>query len=213
MKLLAIDVGNSRVHAALFQNGRRVRLIKGPPWPEADVVAAATVKPSTSLPRGTKLLTRDFPPLVRNKTRQPDTVGPDRLAAASAAYADAKGECVAVTVGTAITVSIVNGKGDFVGGLISPGLRIQAQALHKETELLPMVTPRRAKSMVGKSTPAAIEAGISHAVEGLLRQVRREVGRAPIYGSGGDGALFRDLFDHWRPHLVLEGVDLSYRHA
>ena len=213
MKLLAIDVGNSRAHAALFQNGRRLRLIEGPPWPKADIIAAATVRPSYSLPKGTKILTRDFPPLVRNRTRKPDTVGPDRLAAASAAYADAKRSCVAVTIGTAITVSVVNGKGDFVGGLISPGLRLQAGVLHEETELLPQVEPRRAKSVVGKSTPAAIEAGISFAVEGLLREVRREVGKVPIYGSGGDGILFRDLFDHWRPHLVLEGIDCSYRHA
>ena len=133
--------------------------------------------------------------------------------AASSAFFQAKGACVAVTVGTAITVSVVNRKGEFVGGLISPGLRLQAKALHQNTALLPEVTPRRMRTVIGKNTPAAIQAGISHAVEGILHEVRRETGKIPIYGSGGDGALFRDLFDHWRPHLVLEGIDISYRHA
>lgn len=213
MILLAIDIGNSRLHAALFRNGRRVRLVDGPPWPDSDVVAAATVRPSVSLPKGTRILARDFPPLVRNRTRHPETVGPDRLAAASAAFQDARGACVAVTVGTAVTVSIVNRRGDFVGGLIAPGLRLQAKALHRNTSLLPEVNPRRSRTVVGKSTPSAIQAGISFTVEGLLREVRREMGKVPIYGSGGDGALFRDLFDHWRPHLVLEGIDACYRHA
>ncbi len=188
-------------------------LPRKPPWPEADVIAAATVRPSKRLPKGAKILTRDFPSLVRNRTRNPETVGPDRLAAASAAFFHAGGSCVAVSIGTAITASMVDGKGNFVGGLIAPGLRLQAESLHRNTELLPEVDLRRARSVVGKSTPAAIQAGISYGVEGLLREVRREAGKVPVFGSGGDGALFRDLFDHWRPHLVLEGIDISYRHA
>lgn len=213
MDLLAIDVGNTRVHAALFRDGRFLRHVRGARFPRADVVAAATVRPSFRLPAGARLLGRDFPPLVRNRARHPETVGSDRLAAASAAWADARRACAAVTVGTAATVSVVNARGVFVGGLIAPGPALQARSLREHTALLPEVAPRRARSVVGRETRAAIAAGISFGIEGLLRAVRRELGRVPIYGTGGDGGLFRDLFDEWRPHLVLEGIDVSYRHA
>lgn len=213
MRVLALDVGNTRVHAGLFVDGKRIRVLTGSRYPKADVIAVATVRPSFRLPRGARVLGRDFPPLVRNRARHPETVGADRLAAASAAYAHARGPCAAVTVGTAVTVSVVNSRGRFVGGLIAPGPALQALALHRHTALLPHVSPRRVKNLVGRHTREAIEAGISFGIEGLLREVRRRLPGVPVYGSGGDGALFRDLFDEWRPYLVLEGIDLSYRHA
>jgi type III pantothenate kinase len=208
--LLAIDVGNTRVHAALFRDGRFLHVVDR--FPKADAVAAATVRPFR-LPRGTLLLSRDFSPLVRNRARHPETVGADRLAAASAAWADSRRACAAVTIGTAVTLSVVNARGEFVGGLIAPGPALQSRALHEHTALLPLVTPRRARSVIGRETRDAVVAGVFFSVSGLLREARRELGRVPIYGSGGDGALFRDLFDEWRPHLVLEGIDVSYRSA
>lgn len=211
MDLLAIDLGNTRTHAGLFRDGRWVRALNGR-YPSVDVIAASVVG-SGRLPKGALVLTRDFPPLVRNRARHPETVGPDRLAAASAAWADAKRACAAITVGTAVTLSVVNGRGEFVGGLIAPGLRLQARALHAGTALLPEVEPRRMRSVVGRDTRDAIAAGISFGVEGLLREIRRQAGHIPIYGTGGDSRLFRDRFDEWRPHLVLEGIDISYRHA
>lgn len=210
--ILVVDVGNTRVHAAEFDGGRLVRPRAVPPFPSGTVIAA-TVRPSFRLPRAARLLGRDFPPLVRNRARNPQTVGADRLAAASAAWASARRACAAVTVGTAVTVSVVNAKGEFVGGLIAPGPALQGRALHEHTALLPLVPPARARSVVGRDTRGAIAAGISFGVEGLLRSVRRELGTAPIFGCGGDGALFRDLFDEWRPHLVLEGIEVSFRHA
>lgn len=211
MDLLAIDVGNTRTHAALFRDGRFVRVLNGR-YPECDVVAASVVGRARP-PRGSKILTRDFPPLVRNRARRPETVGQDRLAAASAAWAEARRACAAITVGTAVTLSVVNARGEFVGGLIAPGLKLQSRALHAGTALLPEVGPKRMRSVVGRETREAIAAGISFGVEGLIREIRRELGRVPLYGTGGDGRLFRDLFDEWRPHLVLQGIDVSYRNA
>jgi len=213
VRLLALDVGNTRIHAGLFVDGTLQRLVDVPPYPKADVIAAATVRPAYRLPKGTRVLGRDFPPRVRNRARHPKTVGADRLAAASAAYEDAKGPCAAVTVGTAVTVSVVNGRGEFIGGLIAPGPALQARSLHEHTALLPLVAPHRVRNLVGRETEEAIAAGISFGIEGLLREVRRRLGRIPLYGSGGDGVLFRGLFDEWRPHLVLEGIDISYRYG
>ena len=144
MRLGVIDVGNTRTKRALF-DGKRLRPLSGPveQWIGVRVGKGP-------LPRGTLLLGRDFPALVKNRALHPETVGSDRLAQASAAWSRTRGPCVAVSMGTAITVDVVNARGEFVGGLIAPGLRLMARALHDHTALLPEVEPVRRKSPLGR---------------------------------------------------------------
>lgn len=199
-----IDVGNTRVHRAVF-DGIRLRPPDGLP---VDLWIGARVG-RAPVPRGTLLLGRDFPPLVRNRALHRETVGADRLALASAAWARVRGPCVAVSMGTAITVSVVNARGEFLGGLIAPGLRMMARALREGTALLPEVRPVRRREALGRHTRRAIESGISLAAEGLVRlALRRHRGR--VFGTGGDASLFRDLFDEVVPDLSLEGIVRSY---
>jgi type III pantothenate kinase len=200
MRLGVIDVGNSRTKRALF-DGKGLRPLTG----KVDRWIGVRVGKGP-VPRGTLLLGRDFDPLVKNRAR---TVGADRLAQASAAWARTQGPCVVVSMGTAITVDVVNGRGEFTGGLIAPGLRLMARALHEHTALLPDVEPARTNSPVGRHTRDAIRAGISFAAEGLIRAaLARSTGR--VIGTGGDAPLFRDLFDLVVPELGLEGVVKSY---
>lgn len=204
MRWGVVDIGNTRVKRAVF-DGRRLRPWDGRPvelWIGARVGRARP-------PRGTLLLGRDFPALVRNRTRRPEAVGADRLAQASAAWARAGGACVVVSMGTAITIDEVGPRGDFRGGLIAPGLRAMARALRDATALLPEVEPARLRRAVGRDTEEAIRCGISLAAEGLLR--RALAGRrGPVFGTGGDAPLFREFFDAWAPDLALEGIALSY---
>jgi type III pantothenate kinase len=203
MRIGVIDVGNTRVHRALF-DGRRLRPLNG----QVELWIGARVGKGR-VPRGTLLLGRDFPPLVRNRARQPETVGADRLAQASGAYARALAPCVVVSMGTAITVDRVNLRGEFLGGLIAPGLRLMSRALHEHTALLPEVEPVRKRTALGRHTREAIECGISLAAEGLIR--RALAGRrGPVFGTGGDAPLFRDLFDALVPDLCLEGIAVSW---
>lgn len=199
MKLGVIDVGNTRTKRALF-DGKKLRPLNGrvDRWIGVRVGKGA-------VPKGTLLLGRDFEPLVRNRAT---TVGADRLAQASAAWARTGGACVVVSMGTAITVDVVNGRGEFLGGLIAPGLRLMARALHEHTALLPEVEPRRRRSF-GNRTEAAIQSGISFAAEGLIRAALRGA-RGRVFGTGGDSPLFRDLFDVLAPDLALDGVVRSY---
>ena len=200
MRLGVVDVGNTRTKHALF-DGRRIRPLRG----RVDLWVGTRVGRG-AVPKGTLLLGRDFPPLVRNRAK---TVGADRLAQASAAWFRAKGPCVVVSMGTAITVDVVSARGEFSGGLIAPGLRLMARALHEHTALLPEIEPVRRRSPVGRDTREAIEAGISLAAEGLIRTaLHRHRGR--VFGTGGDAALFRDLFDELVPELGLEGIARSY---
>lgn len=195
-----IDVGNTRTHTALF-DGKRIRALKG----RVELWIGTRVGRG-KVPLGTLLLGRDFPPLVRNRAK---TVGADRLAQASAAWRRAKGPCVVVSMGTAITIDVVNARGEFVGGLIAPGLRTMARALHEHTAKLPEVAPIRKRSAIGRRTREAIQCGLSLAAEGLIRQaLKGHKGR--VFGTGGDAPLFRELFDELVPTLALEGIALSY---
>lgn len=204
MRLGVVDIGNTRVKRAVW-DGRRLRPYAGgavEAWIGARVGRAAP-------PPGTLLLGRDFPALVKNRTRTPASVGADRLAQASAAWARTKGACVVVGMGTAITIDVVNGRGEFRGGLIAPGLRLMARALHEGTALLPEVEPRRTRTALGRDTREALACGISTAAEGLIRRALAEH-RGRVFGTGGDAPLFRDLFDVLVPGLALEGVVRSY---
>ncbi len=205
MRLGVVDIGNTRTRAALF-DGKRVRPLNGRAvelWVGARVGRARA-------PCGTLLLGRDFPPLVRNRAVHPETVGADRLAQASAAWARAKGACVVVSMGTAITIDVVSREGGFLGGLIAPGLRTMARALHEFTAKLPEVEPVRKRSALGRHTREAIQCGISLAAEGLLRRALEEHRGKKVFGTGGDAPLFRDLLDEVVPELCLEGIALSY---
>jgi pantothenate kinase type III len=204
MRIGVVDVGNTRTKKAVFDGGR-LR-----PWTGRRVdLWVGTRVGRGPLPEGTLLLGRDFPPLVRNRARHPETVGADRLAQASAAWARAKGPCVVVAMGTAITIDVVDAKGAFRGGLIAPGLRMMAGALHERTAGLPEVEPVRRRSPLGRHTREALQAGISFAAEGLLRAaLARHRGR--VFGTGGDAPLFREFFDELVPDLGLEGAALSY---
>jgi pantothenate kinase type III len=203
MRIGVVDVGNSRTHRALY-DGNGLRPVRG----SVDLWVGSRVGKGP-LPLGTLLLGRDFPPLVKNRARHPGTVGADRLAQAAAAWARAKGACVVVSMGTALTIDVVNARGEFLGGLIAPGLRTMARSLKEHTARLPQVKPVRRKTALGRHTGEAIQAGISLAAEGLIRQaLLKHKGR--VFGTGGDAFLFRDLFDEVVPDLCLEGLALSY---
>jgi type III pantothenate kinase len=205
MRITAVDIGNSRTHIATFERGRIVSRGKV----DGDVVAYASVNPRAEKRwRKAQKMGRDFPPAIANRYRPPSAAGMDRLANAAAAWARARRACVVIDLGTAITVDVVR-DGAFVGGMIAPGWGLQAGALHEHTALLPRATPKRRLSF-GRGTIESIEAGISFGVAGLIDAVRREFGRAVLFGTGGDVALFADLVDEVVPDLTLEGIAISY---
>src|SRR5262245_315507 len=177
MLLAALDQGNTRLHAALFApTPAGVVLVESRDEPDlrrwrAPVAEAvyASVRPERdrALERVVKAawgvaprrMGRDFPAAIRNRTRRPKQTGADRLANAVAAWRRCRAACVVVDLGTAITVDIVNGKGEFVGGAIAPGLAAMARALHDRTSRLPLVPPRP-RADLGRDTRGAIEAGL-----------------------------------------------------
>ncbi len=149
----------------------------------------------------------------------PDHVGIDRLAGASAAYAKYRGPVIVVDAGSAITVDAVSGDGEFLGGIIAPGPGMSARALHEQTDLLPLVVPEMPDAILGRSTPACIRSGVVYGagvmVDGLVGRVKKILGkRARVVGTGGSLAVIRTVvmqLDVVEPHLVLEGLYRAYR--
>ena len=111
----------------------------------------------------------------------PREIGPDRLVNAVAAYEALGGPCVVVDFGTAITYDPVSADGEYLGGIISPGVEISLEALTERAAALPKVDITTApRSLIGKTTIDAIRSGIIYGtagqVDSIVRRLRAELG-------------------------------------
>ena len=150
---------------------------------------------------------------------QPASIGPDRLANAVAARQRFGAPVVVVDFGTALTFDVVNARGDYVGGIIAPGLAAMTDYLHEKTALLPRIRIRAVRSAIGKSTAHAMLAGAVLGYRGLVReliaQLRRELKarHLPVVATGGYARLMArgvpEISDV-SPELTLEGLRLVW---
>ena len=108
---------------------------------------------------------------------KPNSIGPDRLANAVAAKFHFGTPVVVVDFGTAVTFDVVNTKGNYVGGIIAPGLAAMTDYLHEKTALLPKIEIREIKSVIGKSTEHAMLVGAVQGYRGLVRELIGELKR------------------------------------
>ena len=108
---------------------------------------------------------------------KPNSIGPDRLANAVAAKFYFGAPVVVVDFGTAVTFDVVNARGNYVGGIIAPGLAAMAEYLHEKTALLPKIKIREVKTVIGKSTEHAMLVGAVQGYRGLVRGLIAELKR------------------------------------
>jgi type III pantothenate kinase len=151
---------------------------------------------------------------------QPRTIGPDRLANAVAARHRFGAPAVVVDFGTAVTFDVLNRAGNYVGGIIAPGLAAMTDYLHEKTALLPRIRIREVKSPVGRSTEQAMLVGAVHGYRGLVRELilelKRElkVRRLPVVATGGYAQLIASKLPEITavdPLLTLEGLRLVWQ--
>ena len=93
----------------------------------------------------------------------PHELGADRLVNAVAAHARVKGACVAVDFGTSTNFDVVSGAGEYLGGVIGPGVEISLEALTARTAKLPRIDIADPRAAIGKHTTAAIKSGFASA--------------------------------------------------
>ncbi len=120
----------------------------------------------------------------------PREIGPDRLVNAVAAHERLGGPCVVVDFGTAITYDPVSAEGEYLGGIISPGVEISLEALTERAAALPQVDVTAPRSLIGKTTIDAIRSGIVYGtagqVDAIVSRLRGELGpQAKTIATGG----------------------------
>jgi type III pantothenate kinase len=151
---------------------------------------------------------------------QPNSIGADRLANAVAAKFHCGAPVVVVDFGTAVTFDVVNAKGNYVGGIIAPGLAAMTDYLHEKTALLPKIKIREPKNVIGKSTEHAMLIGAVQGYRGLIRELIGELKRElrvknlPVVATGGYAKLIAAKLPEIsavRADLTLEGLRLVWQ--
>ena len=149
----------------------------------------------------------------------PREVGADRIVNSVAAYERYHNACIVVDFGTATTFDCVSGRGEYLGGVITPGIGISLDALCAKTAKLPKVELVKPTRVIGKTTVHAIQAGSIYGyvalVDGLVDRIRGELGAgARVIATGGFATLLSPesrTIETVDEFLTLDGLQLIYR--
>lgn len=236
---IAIDIGNTRTKAGLFEgdqlvgheaweNGTAANLFAllanhrvqnailstvGAPLPGAERQALEGLGCFVALSHETLLP-------IRNTYSTPATLGKDRLAAVVGAHALYPGRAaLVIDAGTCITYDWLSAEGVFGGGNISPGIQMRLKAMHHFTERLPLAEAMLPDAYWGSSTAAALQngalRGAIHEMEGVIALTTAQTKDLIVILTGGDAVFFAEhvksqIFVH--QNLVLVGLNKILNH-
>lgn len=242
--ILAIDIGNTNLTLGLFRNGRlrkkssipTEKLSKYGPSIKA-IIASSNLKPSevegvivsSVVPKALYkikmilnkifkckkfILGENVKVPIRNLYKRPEQVGQDRLVNAVAAKELYGVPALVIDFGTAITFDIVSKKGEYLGGLILPGIELSLSSLYYRTALLPKIRLKPTSNIIGKGTADSMRAGILFGFgamcDGLIGDYRKIFGRRlKVITTGGSAHLIKkharsiQIVDH---DLILKGL-------
>ena len=229
---LVVDIGNSRIKYAFFEDG----IIQSQNSVEPS--ASETIFHDVWMNKGTRAilsasgkLDEGFLQKLKNEMEvivfdqntklpvtiaydTPETLGKDRIAGAVAAWKMFPGESsLIIDMGTCITTNIINAKGEYLGGTISPGVQMRTKAMAAFTENLPLVDLELPKELIGRNTITALQNGV---IRGTYYEIQTFIDNVkPIFGinnvilTGGDAKIFGNLLNFEifaLPNLVLSGL-------
>jgi type III pantothenate kinase len=148
----------------------------------------------------------------------PREVGPDRIANAIAAKERYGAPCIVVDFGTSTNFDVVSSEGEYVGGVLAPGIEISMEALFHRAARLVKVDFEAPPSAIGRTTATALQSGLVYGfagqVDGIVAAIRRELGvEARVVATGGLAELiapYSSTIESVDPLLTLEGLRLVW---
>jgi type III pantothenate kinase len=149
----------------------------------------------------------------------PRELGADRLVNALAAWTRFQRACIVVDFGTAITYDVVSNDGEYLGGIISPGIEISLEALALRAAKVPQIELGEPRALIGKTTADAVRSGITYGfagqVDAIVGRLRAELGgEVPVIATGGLAhhlvPAFTESIDVIDDLLTLEGLRLIW---
>lgn len=231
---LCVDIGNSRTKLGFFEEGLLTshftvasdnadewKTLLGSHATFSRAIVSSVGLPESPLAGAIKARSRYFltlesntPLPFKNGYATPETLGKDRLCAAAGAHFLHGGKpLLIVDAGTALTIDLTSREGDFLGGVISPGLRMRAEALHQFTRRLPLATLTDVPDYPPVTTADALNGGIMQGIlfetAGYIERCRQQYPDLHVVATGGDLFLFEKFLNYHifaEPHLVLYGL-------
>lgn len=146
----------------------------------------------------------------------PEEAGADRLVNAVAAYKLYKKPSIIIDFGTATTFDVIDGKGNYQGGAIAPGINLSITALHQAASKLPKISIEKPSKAIGKSTKTAMQSGIYYGylgmVERLIEEIKGETKEKPIViATGGLAKFYKSpKINYIDDELTLKGLKIIY---
>jgi type III pantothenate kinase len=148
----------------------------------------------------------------------PQEVGADRVADAIAAFEKYGGPCIVVDLGTAITFDCISAKGEYLGGVIMPGIGIAAEALFQRAAKLPRVEIREPDRVIGTNTINSMQSGLFYgavdSIDGMLDRLSAVLGKQTrVIATGGQAPLVAAASKYKPPidsSLTLDGLRIIY---
>jgi type III pantothenate kinase len=217
----------AQVHSSLIEVGTNIKKINGigisSVVPNLTKVYSAMAKKyfrqepmivSTELNLGIKILYDN-----------PKSLGTDRICNAIAGYSKYGGPLIIIDFGTATTYDVIATNGDFLGGVIAPGIETSAISLHRRTAKLPRVIGIKLylpKTVIGTNTISSMQTGILcgalDAMTGMVNRIQKELHehqskKAVVIATGGFSTFVAEqtrIIQHVEPTLVLDGIRLIY---
>ena len=238
--LLAIDVGNTRIKSAVFEN---------------DIILNQAIFSKEELEKKIKKILENFPKVTHlvvasvgnldkddflkiderlkidfishenrfpfeNLYATPKTLGIDRLVLSSGAVLQFKNQNrLVIDAGTCITYDFINEHNQYLGGAISPGLRLRYEALHNFTAKLPLLTLENPENFIGNSTNKSIHSGVVngvvHEIDGFINQYKVRYSKFTIILTGGDAVFLAKRLKNTifaNSNFLLESLNHTFQY-
>jgi type III pantothenate kinase len=235
--ILVVDIGNTNINFGIFK-GKILKRSWSIPTKKVFLKSDLNLKSrlekaiiSSVYPKATQILNsrlkkilnirplivgKDMKIPIKNLYKKPEQVGQDRLINAFAGREMYGAPLIIVDFGTAITLDVVSGKGDYLGGVIVPGIEISLEVLFKKCALLPQVKLSKPKSLIGKDTKDSILSGLLNGFgclcDGLVIRLRKKLKKRPLVIATGGNVEFMRKFckqiDKIDKNLTLKGLNL-----